>query len=84
MEIIEALNIVSDYIDGKYQFEDDDGQLWIEAEALNAMQYLIDQGMIQHLAEWYRDVIRFFIADGNLVPNPNDPLASMESIVQAQ
>ncbi len=83
MEIIEALNIVSDYIDGKYQFEDDDGQLWIEAEALNAMQYLIDQGMIQHLAEWYRDVIRFFIADGNLVPNPNDPLASMESIVQA-
>ena len=36
MEIIEALNIVSDYIDGKYQFEDDDGQLWIEAEALNA------------------------------------------------
>ena len=61
MEIIEALNIVSDYIDGKYQFEDDDGQLWIEAEALNAMQYLIDQGMIQHLAEWYRDVIRFFI-----------------------
>ena len=83
MEIIAALNIVSDYIDGKYQFEDDDGQLWIEAEALNAMQYLIDQGMIQHLAEWYRDVIRFFIADGNLVPNPNDPLASMESIVQA-
>ena len=83
MEIIEALNIVSDYIDGKYQFEDDDGQLWIEAEALNAMQYLIDQGMIQHLAEWYRDVIRFFIADGNLVPNPNDPLASMESIVKA-
>ena len=83
MEIIEALNVVSDYIDGKYQFEDDDGQLWIEAEALNAMQYLIDQGMIQHLAEWYRDVIRFFIADGNLVPNPNDPLASMESIVQA-
>ena len=83
MEIIEALNIVSDYIDGKYQFEDDDGQLWIEAEALNAMQYLIDQGMIQHLAEWYRDVIRFFIADGNLLPNPNDPLASMESIVQA-
>ena len=83
MEIIEALNIVSDYIHGKYQFEDDDGQLWIEAEALNAMQYLIDQGMIQHLAEWYRDVIRFFIADGNLVPNPNDPLASMESIVQA-
>ena len=83
MEIIEALNIVSDYIDGKHQFEDDDGQLWIEAEALNAMQYLIDQGMIQHLAEWYRDVIRFFIADGNLVPNPNDPLASMESIVQA-
>ena len=83
MEIIEALNIVSDYIDGKYQFQDDDGQLWIEAEALNAMQYLIDQGMIQHLAEWYRDVIRFFIADGNLVPNPNDPLASMESIVQA-
>ena len=83
MEIIEALNIVSDFIDGKYQFEDDDGQLWIEAEALNAMQYLIDQGMIQHLAEWYRDVIRFFIADGNLVPNPNDPLASMESIVQA-
>ena len=83
MEIIEALNIVSDYIDGKYQFEDDDGQLWIEAEALNAMQYLINQGMIQHLAEWYRDVIRFFIADGNLVPNPNDPLASMESIVQA-
>ena len=83
MEIIEALNIVSDYIDGKYQFEDDDGQLWIEAEALNAMQYLIDQGMIQHLAEWYRDVIRFFIADGNLVPNPNDPLASMESIVQS-
>ena len=83
MEIIEALNIVSDFIDGKYQFQDDDGQLWIEAEALNAMQYLIDQGMIQHLAEWYRDVIRFFIADGNLVPNPNDPLASMESIVQA-
>ena len=48
MEIIEALNIVSDYIDGKYQFEDDDGQLWIEAEALNAMQYLIDQGTVSY------------------------------------
>ena len=82
MEIVEALNIVSDYIDGEYIYEDDDGQWWIEAEALNAMQSLIDQGMIQHLAEWYRDVIRYFIADGDLMPNPNDPLASMASIVQ--
>ncbi len=83
MEIIEALNIVSDFIDGKYQYEDDEGQLWAEAEAVKAMQVLINYGMVQHLAEWYRDIIRQLIADGNLVPNPNDPLASMESIVQA-
>tara|TARA_B110000116_G_C16572151_1_gene462343 strand:+ start:120 stop:374 length:255 start_codon:yes stop_codon:yes gene_type:complete len=81
MEIIEALNIVSDFIDGEYQYQDDAGEWWIKAEAMNAMQSLINQGMVQHLAEWYRDTIRHFIADGTLIPNPNDPLASMESIL---
>ena len=83
MEIIEALNIVSDFIDGAYIYQDDEGESWVKAEAMNAMQVLINYGMVQHLAEWYRDIIRQLIADGNLVPNPNDPLASMESIVQA-
>ena len=82
MEIIEALDIVSDFIDGEYQYQDDEGQWWAESEAVKAMQVLINYGMVQHLAEWYRDVIRYFIADGNLMPNPNDPLASMASIVQ--
>ena len=81
MEIIEALNIVSDFIEGEYQYQDDEGEWWMRAEATNAMQSLINQGMVQHLAEWYRDTIRHFIADGILIPNPNDPLASMESIV---
>ena len=81
MEIIEALNIVSDFIEGEYIYQDDEGEWWIKAEAINAMQSLINQGMVQHLAEWYRDTIRQFIADGQLAPNPNDPLASMESIV---
>ena len=81
MEIIEALNIVSDFIEGEYIYQDDTGEWWIKAEAMNAMQSLINQGMVQHLAEWYRDTIRQFIADGQLSPNPNDPLASMESIV---
>ena len=80
MEIIEALNIVSDFIEGEYIYQDDEGEWWIKAEAMNAMQSLINQGMVQHLAEWYRDTIRHFIADGILIPNPNDPLASMESI----
>ena len=81
MEIIEALNIVSDFIDGEYQYQDDEGEWWMKAEAIKAMQSLINEGMVQHLAEWYRDTIRHFIADGTLIPNPNDPLASMESIV---
>ena len=81
MEIIEALNIVSDFIDGEYQYQDDEGEWWMRAEATNAMQSLINQGMVQHLAEWYRDTIRHFIADGILIANPNDPLTSMESIV---
>jgi cytochrome c biogenesis protein ResB len=81
MEIIEALNIVSDFIEGEYIYQDDEGEWWIKAEAMNAMQSLINQGMVQHLAEWYRDTIRQFIADGQLAPNPNDPLASMESVV---
>ena len=80
MEIIEALNIVSDFIEGENIYQDDEGEWWIKAEAMNAMQSLINQGMVQHLAEWYRDTIRQFIADGILIPNPNDPLASMESI----
>ena len=81
MEIIEALNIVSDFIEGEYIYQDDEGEWWIKAEAMNAMQSLINQGMVQHLAEWYRDTIRHFIVDGQLAPNPNDPLASMESVV---
>ncbi len=82
MEIIEALNIVSDFIDGAYMYQDDDGKWWVKAEAMNAMQTLINQGMVQHLAEWYRPTIRQFIAEGQLAPNPDDPLASMASIVQ--
>ena len=82
MEIIEALNIVSDFIDGAYMYQDDDGEWWVKAEAMNAMQTLINQGMVQHLAEWYRPTIRQFIAEGQLAPNPDDPLASMASIVQ--
>jgi hypothetical protein len=49
---------------------------------MNAMQVLINFGMVQHLAEWYRPTIRHFIAEGQLEPNPDDPLASMESVVQ--
>ena len=82
MEIIEALNIVSDFIEGKYQYQDEEGEWYVKPEAIKAMQYLINYGMVQHLAEWYRDIIRQLIADGNLIPNPNDPLASMESIIQ--
>ncbi len=82
MEIIEALNIVSDFIDGAYIYQDDEGESWVKAEAMNAMQVLINFGMVQHLAEWYRPTIRHFIAEGQLEPNPDDPLASMESIVQ--
>ncbi|MBT7752903.1 MAG: hypothetical protein HN733_00400, partial [Gammaproteobacteria bacterium] len=55
MEIIEALNIVSDFIEGEHIYQDDAGEWWIKAEAMNAMQSLINQGMVQHLAEWYRD-----------------------------
>ena len=83
MEIIEALNIVSDFIEGEHQYQDEEGEWYVKPEAIKAMQVLINYGMVQHLAEWYRDIIRQLIADGNLVPNPNDPLASMESIVQA-
>ena len=82
MEIIEALNIVSDFIDGAYIYQDDEGESWVKAEAMNAMQVLINFGMVQHLAEWYRPTIRHFIAEGQLEPNPDDPLASMESVVQ--
>ena len=82
MEIIEALNIVSDFIEGEYIYQDDEGESWVKAEAMNAMQVLIHFGMIQHMAEWYRPIIRHFIAEGQLEPYPNDPLASMESIIQ--
>ena len=82
MEIIEALNIVSDFIEGEYIYQDEEGEWYVKPEAIKAMQVLINYGMVQHLAEWYRDIIRQLIADGNLIPNPNDPLASMESIIQ--
>ena len=52
MEIIEALNIVSDFIEGEYQYQDEEGEWWMRAEAKIAMQYLINQGMLQHMAEW--------------------------------
>ena len=82
MEIIEALNIVSDFIEGEYIYQDEEGEWYVKAEAMNAMQVLIHFGMVQHLAEWYRPIIRQFIAEGQLEPNPDDPLASMESIIQ--
>ena len=49
MEIIEALNIVSDFIEGEYQYQDEEGEWWMRAEAKIAMQYLINQGMVQHM-----------------------------------
>ena len=55
MEIIEALNIVSDFIEGEYQYQDEEGEWYVKPEAIKAMQVLINYGMVQHLAEWYRD-----------------------------
>ena len=83
MEIIEALNIVSDFIEGEYQYQDEEGEWWMRAEAKIAMQYLINQGMVQHMAEWYRPIIEQLIFDGILIPNPNDPFTSLERLVQA-
>ena len=83
MEIIEALNIVSDFIEGEYQYQDEEGEWWMRAEAKIAMQYLINQGMLQHMAEWYRPIIEQLIVDGILIPNPKDPFTSLERLIQA-
>ena len=83
MEIIEALNIVSDFIEGEYQYQDEEGEWWMRAEAKIAMQYLINQGMVQHMAEWYRPTIEQLIVDGILIPNPNGPFTSLERLIQA-
>ena len=55
----------------------------MRAEAKIAMQYLINQGMLQHMAEWYRPIIEQLIVDGMLIPNPDDPFTSLERLVQA-
>jgi len=83
MGIIEALNIVSDFIEGEYQYQDEEGEWYVKPEAIKAMQYLINYGMLQHLAEWYRPIIEQLIVDGILIPNPNDPFTSLERLVQA-
>ena len=83
MEIIEALNIVSDFIEGEYQYQDEEGEWYVKPEAIKAMQYLINYGMVQHMAEWYRPTIEQLIVDGILIPNPNDPFTSLERLVQA-
>ena len=83
MEIIEALNIVSDFIEGEYQYQDEEGEWGMRAEAKIAMQYLINQGMVQHMAEWYRPTIRQLIVDGNLLPHPDDPFTSLERLLEA-
>ena len=73
MEIIEALNIVSDFIDGEYQYQDDEGQWWAKSEAVKAMQILINYGMVQHLAEWYRFYARWMIDNEVVYPPVKDP-----------
>ena len=83
MEIIEALNIVSDFIEGEYQYQDEEGEWWMRAEAKIAMQYLINQGMVQHMAEWYRPIIEQLIVDGILISNPDDPFTSLERFAKA-
>ena len=83
MEIIEALNIVSDFIEGEYIYQDEEGEWYVKPEAIKAMQYLINYGMVQHMAEWYRPTIEQLIVDGILIPNPNDPFTSLERLVQA-
>jgi len=83
MEIIEALNIVSDFIEGEYQYQDEEGEWYVKPEAIKAMQYLINYGMVQHMAEWYRPTIEQLIVDGNLLPNPDDPFTSLERLIQA-
>ena len=83
MGIIEALNIVSDFIEGEYQYQDEEGEWYVKPEAIKAMQYLINYGMVQHMAEWYRPTIEQLIVDGILIPNPNDPFTSLERLVQA-
>ena len=76
MEIIEALNIVSEYLDGEYIYEDDEGT-WGKGECLDAMQFLVNQGLVQHLAEWHRVVIQGMIVDGNVDPNQDDPFTAL-------
>ena len=83
MEIIEALNIVSDFIEGEYIYQDEEGEWYVKPEAIKAMQYLINYGMVQHMAEWYRPTIEQLIVDGILIPNPNDPFTSLERLTQA-
>ena len=83
MGIIEALNIVSDFIEGEYQYQDEEGEWYVKPEAIKAMQYLINYGMVQHMAEWYRPTIEQLIVDGILIPNPNDPFTSLERLIQA-
>ena len=83
MEIIEALNIVSDFIEGEYIYQDEEGEWYVKPEAIKAMQYLINYGMVQHMAEWYRPTIEQLIVDGNLLPNPDDPFTSLERLIQA-
>ena len=83
MEIIEALNIVSDFIEGEYIYQDEEGEWYVKAEAIKAIQYLINYGMVQHMAEWYRPTIEQLIVDGILIPNPNDPFTSLERLIQA-
>ena len=83
MGIIEALNIVSDFIEGEYIYQDEEGEWYVKPEAIKAMQYLINYGMLQHMAEWYRPIIEQLIVDGMLIPNPNDPFTSLERLIQA-
>ena len=83
MEIIEALNIVSDFIEGEYQYQDEEGEWYVKPEAIKAMQYLINYGMLQHMAEWYRPIIEQLIVDGILIPNPDDPFTSLERFAKA-
>jgi len=72
MEIIEALNIVSEA--HLYVYEKEDGSRYLKSECVDAIQFMVDSvGLVQHLAEWYRLAIQGMIMDGNVDPNQDDP-----------
>ena len=75
MEIIEALNIVSEA--HLYVYEKEDGSRYLKSECVDAIQFMVDSGIVGYLQQHFCDIARAFIDEGYVYPNQDDPLTAL-------